>query len=158
VRIKQRNTAVVFLHNSPNPQLLNGIRLVPMCGVNFSSGGLKLQSADVRFQLPHQSSGTLTLRDITTFPLVRFKPRFPAVIQLFFVGGRLRLPCGKSQFLRGLCAIFAVSCGREPRECESALESSRTKYGCLTVSAVPAWNTAISANLQRNTSFRNPVE
>jgi len=58
----------------------------------------------------------------TIFPLTRFKPRFSAVLQIFFVGGRLRLSCGRARlrvyvliavkmFLRGLRSILAVSCG-----------------------------------------------
>jgi len=41
-------------------------------------------------------------------PRMRFKPRFSAVLQIFFVGGRLRLFCGRSRKGYVLIAINTV--------------------------------------------------
>jgi len=43
-----------------------------------------------------------------TFPLVRFKLPFSAVLRLFFVGGRLRLSCGRWRKVYGLIAVTVV--------------------------------------------------
>jgi len=64
----------------------------------------------------------------TTIPLLQFRPRLSAVLQIFFVGGRLRLSYGRSRkvyvlivvntvpsrYSRYMCSVLRFSAVAEP--------------------------------------------